>query len=95
MLKPFNVTKGDVLETLLQCEKKLEKMSLSSDLLLGEGEGITRNRRHTDVCAIQKDWEKIRNKKEKNGCRGASGVALYVNQKHKVLPPQVYYHRCR
>lgn len=38
---------------------------------------------------------KIRNRKEEKGCWGASGVALYVNQKHKVLPPQVYYHRCR
>lgn len=44
--------KGDVLETLLWCENKpgKKKMSLSPDLLRGESEGITRNRRCSDVC---------------------------------------------
>lgn len=55
--------------------------------LPGEGEeGITRNRRCGDICDGER--KKIRNKgrrRGRKGCWGASGVALYVNQKHKVL----------
>lgn len=48
------------------------------------------------MCAFDRGrLGKVRNRKEEEGCRGASGVAMNVNQKHKVLTPQVYYHRCR
>lgn len=89
----FYITKN-VSWKLLCGEKEGEKKktSCSSDLLLGaRREGLQETEGAlVCMCVCRERLGKIRNKKEEKGCWGslyASGVALYVNQKHKVSPP--------